>query len=439
MTVDSLSMDTLTSLRAGHLKGITRLDLKADLTEFPREIFDLADSLEVLNLSDNQLSELPADLSRLKKLKVLLCLDNRFDHLPVVLATCSGLEMISFKANQIETVTGPALPERLRWLVLTDNKLRHLPAEIGRCSRLQKLMLAGNQLEHLPAEMANCINLELIRLAANRFEELPPWLFELPRLAWLGLGGNPWSDTNPLEFQDIPSMPWEDLQVGEILGQGASGIIYQARGKIADDPVAVKIFKGEMTSDGLPASEMAISVAAGKHPNLIEVLAKVTEHPEQKAGLVMGLVGTGYTNLGGPPSLDSCTRDIYSAERRFSLADVFQISLGMASVAVHLHSRNLMHGDFYAHNCLWDPQGHCLLGDFGAGFPYPNDVGLEQIEVRAFGCLLEELLVRGEFQPNEASVMDGLWDLQRRCSAEVVRTRPRFAEVQAELKRLHLE
>lgn len=429
-------MDILTALRAGNLKGVTRLDLKADLTEFPLEIFDLADSLEILNLSENLLSSLPSDLNRLKKLKVLLCLDNRFDHLPEVLATCPELEMISFKANQIETVTGSALPEKLRWLVLTDNKLRHLPAQIGRCTRLQKLMLAGNQLEELPAEMANCINLELIRLAANRFEQLPSWLFELPRLAWLGLGGNPWSELIPLEVADLPSVPWQDFQIDQILGQGASGVIYQARRKGGDDSVAVKIFKGEMTSDGLPASEMAVSVAAGRHPNLIGVLAKISEHPEQKTGLVMELVGTDYANLGSPPSLDSCTRDIYAAKQIFSLTDVFKISLGMASVAVHLHSRKLMHGDFYAHNCLWDPQGHCLLGDFGAGFPYPSDACLEQIEVRAFGCLLEELLVRVEFKQDATSVVEGLWDLQRRCAVETVRTRPRFVEIQAELTRM---
>ena len=44
-------MDTLAQLRAGQLAGIKRLDLSCGLTEFPREIFDLADSLEILNLS----------------------------------------------------------------------------------------------------------------------------------------------------------------------------------------------------------------------------------------------------------------------------------------------------------------------------------------------------------------------------------------------------
>jgi hypothetical protein len=49
-------MHTLEQLRAGELAGLQRLDLAAGLTEFPREIFELADTLEVLNLSANSLS-----------------------------------------------------------------------------------------------------------------------------------------------------------------------------------------------------------------------------------------------------------------------------------------------------------------------------------------------------------------------------------------------
>ena len=63
--------DTLTRLQNGELTGIKRLDLSCGLTEFPREIFALADSLEVLNLSGNQLSSLPDDLWRLHKMQII--------------------------------------------------------------------------------------------------------------------------------------------------------------------------------------------------------------------------------------------------------------------------------------------------------------------------------------------------------------------------------
>ena len=71
-------MDTLAKLRAGQLTGLKRLDLSCGLTEFPEEIFQLADSLEILNLSGNALCSLPQDLHRLTHLRVLFCSDNLF-------------------------------------------------------------------------------------------------------------------------------------------------------------------------------------------------------------------------------------------------------------------------------------------------------------------------------------------------------------------------
>ena len=50
-------MHTLAQLKSGQLAGCKRLQLAEGLTEFPREIFTLADSLEILDLSNNQLSE----------------------------------------------------------------------------------------------------------------------------------------------------------------------------------------------------------------------------------------------------------------------------------------------------------------------------------------------------------------------------------------------
>lgn len=157
---------TLEQLRAGQLAGTRRLTLADGLSEFPREIFDLADTLEILDLSGNALSTLPDDLPRLRKLRIIFASDNRFTELPEVLGQCSQLSMVGFKANRIRDVSGKSLPSLLRWLILTDNEVEVLPPEIGACSQLQKLMLAGNRLRALPEEMAACSRLS----AASRGE-----------------------------------------------------------------------------------------------------------------------------------------------------------------------------------------------------------------------------------------------------------------------------
>ena len=428
-------MDTLSRLRAGELAGSTRLDLRCRFTEFPREIFDLADSLEILDLSGNRLSELPQDFARLRRLKILFCSENDFRHLPAVLGECPALEMVGFKANRIETVDAAAFPPSLRWLILTDNQIATVPGSIGHCGRLQKLMLAGNQLEQLPAEMAACVNLELVRLAANRFREFPDWLFELPRLAWLALAGNPWLEISRVE--QMQEIAWTDLQPEAQLGEGASGVIHRARWQ--ERSVAVKIFRGAVTSDGLPEEEMAACLAAGSHPNLIGVLGKILAHPGGSNGLVMPLVDPRFSILAGPPDFESCTRDVYPADRRFRLTEVLRKLLGLASAAKHLHQLGIAHGDFYAHNILRNAEGDCLLGDFGAASFYPREVGMERIEVRAFGCLLEELLTRTDFETADHESVTCLWELQERCVAEVVRERPGFAEILEDLKKIGLK
>lgn len=429
-------MHTLASLRAGELAGIERLDLSCGLTEFPREIFGLADSLEILNLSGNALSTLPDDLPRLHRLRVIFCSDNDFTRVPEVLGRCPNLEMIGFKANRIEELPAAALPPKLRWLILTDNRLREIPAEIGKCSRLQKLMLAGNRLECLPDELSACGNLELLRIAANRLERLPDWLYSMPRLAWLACSGNPCSDgaeAAALQGLRIPEIEWPALTLQHKLGEGASGVIHRAHHHGNGEPVAVKLFKGAVTSDGLPRSEKAACLAAGAHPGLIPVLGRLRTHPEQTPGLVMSLVDPRFRNLAGPPSLASCTRDVYPEELRFTLPVALNIALGIASAAEHLHARGIMHGDLYAHNILHDDAGDCLLGDFGAASFQPPEVrqAAQRIEVRAYGCLLEELLDRCDAA--EASTLAALRSLQVRCDSADAGERPLFAEIRRAL------
>ena len=434
-------MHTLEALRAGELAGVTRLDLGCGLAEFPREIFELADTLEVLNLSGNALDELPDDLPRLHRLRVIFCSDNCFTRVPEVLGRCAQLEMVGFKANRIEVLPAAALSPELRWLILTDNRLRELPPEIGRCARLQKLMLAGNRLERLPDELAACRELELLRIAANRFETLPDWLVAMPRLAWLAYSGNPCSDAREaaaLAHLHITPVQWQALEVQHKLGEGASGVIYRAHHQAVDAPVAVKLFKGALTSDGLPRSEKAACLAVGTHPGLIPVVGKLSEHPERTRGLVMGLVDPAFRNLAGPPSLASCTRDVYAPGTRFTLRVALNIAHGIAAVAAHLHAQGVMHGDLYAHNILWDDAGDCLLGDFGAASFLPDDpqraLALQRIEVRAFGCLLEELLTHCDAPAG--GVVDALWRLQRECGRPEVGRRPLFTEVLGMLKAL---
>ena len=428
------AVHTLEQLRAGQLAGLRRLKLSCGLAAFPCEIFDLADSLEILDLSGNALSTLPDDLPRLHKLRIIFCSDNLFTSLPDVLGSCLALEMIGFKANRIRHVPAAALPPKLRWLTLTDNVIESMPDELGKCTQLQKLMLAGNCLSHLPATLAACHRLELVRIAANRFTALPDCLLSLPRLSWLAYAGNPFTEARELGAlagTRTAGVAWQRLELAQQLGEGASGVIYRARLDGVDD-VAVKVFKGAMTSDGLPRSEMAACVGAGAHVGLIPILGTLDAHPQGAMGLVMPLIDVAYRNLAGPPSLASCTRDVYADGLCLSAPQALAIAHGIASAVCQLHARGIVHGDLYGHNILHAHAGACLLGDFGAASMFapgsPQGDLLQGIEARAFGVLLGELIAHCATRlPDLQAMMDA-------CLQEGVLRRPQFDVIERALR-----
>ncbi|HTI03246.1 MAG TPA: leucine-rich repeat-containing protein kinase family protein [Acidisoma sp.] len=414
---------SLEALRRGDLAGATTLRLSG-LTEFPREIFGLAETLEVLDLYGNPLTDLPQDMGRLRRLRVLFCSHTRISRLPPALGDCPALSQIGIRGTGLAEIPGESLPASLRWLTVTDNALTGLPDALGQRPRLQKLLLSGNRIAQLPATLAQADNLELLRLSANQLDALPDWLAALPRLAWPAWAGNPFDHPRPI---DAPLISWARLAGDRPLGEGASGLVRAMHLTPEDRPVAVKLFKGRMTSDGLPEREMAATLAAGRHPFLLHALGRIADHPEAVEGLVLPLLPEGTRALAGPPSLESCSRDVYDQDQHFSAASLRAIAAGIASALAHLHARGLIHGDLYAHNILWDGRtGPVMLSDFGGAcfIPPGENAGLlQRLEVRAYGILLRELLDRC------AESLPALDALASSCMQPEVGARPAMAEV----------
>lgn len=446
-----VTLHTLSDLRAGRLTGLNRLNLAEGLTELPREVLALADTLEVLNLSGNALHSLPDWLPELPHLKVLFCSDNRFTRVPEVVGACPQLTMVGFKSNQITEVPASSLPARLRWLILTGNRIEALPDTLGQRPALEKLALAGNRLSHLPETLAGAPHLALMRLSANAFEAFPDWLFELPALCWLALAGNPATQgleqarrAQAAQLAELPCVPFSALQWGALLGEGASGHIHQVAWPPTPqhpqgEALALKVFKGELTSDGWPESELTACLSVSPHPNLIGVKGLLQGHSQGRDGLFMPLVPADHQALAGPPSLASCSRDVYPADRAWPLHEAWQMAHDTASALAHLHAQGWMHGDFYAHNLMWRAGAPLRLGDFGAATPFDEantaQAGrMAALEVRAWGHFLHELLSH-VVQPAGDAVPEGWWSLHRACVGPVGQ-RPGWAAVRQHLQAL---
>ncbi|KAJ3354016.1 hypothetical protein HDU83_006032 [Entophlyctis luteolus] len=414
-------------------KEVDRLKLCINDTTLPSRITSMW-QLTTLDLSGSRLlSSLPStdDMQHLTTLRTAFFSDCAFNVFPASLSACRALQMVAFRNNNMTVVPRDSFPPLLRWLILTNNRISEIPAEIGNCHCLEKVMLAGNCLSSLPTSMSNCRKLALLRISANKFSSIPDWLLRMPSLAFLAFAGNPCSPPS-VAHESITQAEWKDIVVEHTLGTGASGVISQARWR--DTTVALKLFKSAVTSDGLPRDEMAASIAAGIHPSLITPVAAVTGHPEGTHGLILPLVPLEFVALGGPPNFDTCSRDVFASDRRMSLSSVVRILSCIAGAACHIHARGVSHGDLYAHNILVNSDGLALLGDFGAACLYEKGSAesaalWERLEVLAFAHLIEDLVNLVDSQESSQAAFLLLKKIHADCANPSVGDRPSFQEI----------
>jgi serine/threonine protein kinase len=237
----------------------------------------------------------------------------------------------------------------------------------------------------------------------------------------------------------VPGVPWSGLKIGETLGEGASGRISRVQSLDGGSAWALKLFKGAVTSDGLPEHELAGSLVAGGHPALCTPVAELSGHPEGTPGLLLPLIPVGYVHLAGPPSLESCTRDVYAEGWRIGATLALRLARTVVSAVAHLHRQGVMHGDLYAHNILWNPDsGDGLLGDFGAATLLPTDQPVQRrallaLEVRALGCLLDEMAMQARRGAGDEAVWTALDGLARACLDLEPARRPTLDDVERAL------
>ena len=93
-------------------------------------------------------------------------------------------------------------PENTTILSMAGCNIDVLPPSVGRLSALEQLVVFNNKLSTLPAELAQVTRLTLFHGQTNRFSEIPDVLFELPELRQLYLDRNPLSRI-PGEFTKL--------------------------------------------------------------------------------------------------------------------------------------------------------------------------------------------------------------------------------------------
>lgn len=175
------------------LKKLYALDISGNkIRTLPREIEDLT-VLEVLHAEKNKLRELPDVFDSLKGLSKLYLEENELTTLPPSIGRSESLTEINCTGNKLREIPATIGDIRtLRFLNLSDNGISELVPLTG-CERLAYLNMSRNKLKHVSPELFEGANLVTMSLAHNQIEELPALREDYlrPVLRTLDLSYNP--------------------------------------------------------------------------------------------------------------------------------------------------------------------------------------------------------------------------------------------------------
>ncbi|KAG1676077.1 hypothetical protein FOA52_014942 [Chlamydomonas sp. UWO 241] len=173
------------------------------LEALPEELRARAPQLKALKLGKNKLTALPAWLSECTALTTVVLDNNALGQLPAELLQLPNISIIMASGNTLTS-----LPENLgdarglAGLVLQDNQITHLPDSITKLTCLKALSVSHNKLTSLPTGLGSCVALRLLDVCNNVIApSLPTSLNQCAKLrtlkashnalTWVSLTGAP--------------------------------------------------------------------------------------------------------------------------------------------------------------------------------------------------------------------------------------------------------
>jgi internalin A len=169
-----------------------------------------------LNLSEQQLTTLPAQINQLTKLTKLEIKNNSLITLPQQIGQLTNLTRLDLRNNQL-TVLPSEIGQltNLTTLNLSHNQLTELPSEIGHLTKLKRLDLDGNLLTKLPDEIKYLTNLAELNLQDNKLITLPTGIGQLTNLTDLNLHDNQLTIL-PVQIGQLIGLMWLNLGNNEL-------------------------------------------------------------------------------------------------------------------------------------------------------------------------------------------------------------------------------
>ncbi|XP_010603419.1 leucine-rich repeat-containing protein 40 isoform X2 [Fukomys damarensis] len=233
-----------------HLSSILVLDLRGNkLKSVPDEI-SLLQSLERLDLSNNDISSLPCSLGNLH-LKFLALEGNPLRTIRREIINKGTQEVLKYLRSKIQDAgpthsdsaqetTAMTLPSEsrvgahaiatLKSLDYSDKQATLIPDEVFDAvknntiisvnfskNQLCEVPKRNNFFDSLPEDMKLLIKLQLINLSFNRFKVIPEVLYDIPTLEIILIGNNQIGSLDPQKLMTMENLLTLDLQNNDLL------------------------------------------------------------------------------------------------------------------------------------------------------------------------------------------------------------------------------
>ncbi|OUL35978.1 Ras family protein [Nostoc sp. T09] len=301
-------------------EGWRELDLSGqELTELPREIgklqqleslilgkkvegYEVVGNRHLQKISGNNLKTLPLELLGLPNLRKLDISGNPLESITNVVTQILHLEkLILIRVKLTEIPDAIAKLTNLTQLILSNNQITEIPDAIAKLTNLTQLDLSYNQITQIPEAITKLTNLRLLDLSNNQITEIPEAIAKLTNLTVLVLHKNQITEI-PEAITKLTNLRLLDLSNNQIteIPEAIAKLTNLARLDLSDNqiteiPEAIAKLTNLTVLDLYNNQITEIPEAIGNLNNLSELYLfsnEITEIPEAIAKL------TNLTELG---------------------------------------------------------------------------------------------------------------------------------------------
>lgn len=173
------------------------------LEELPENFFYACENLIILNVSSNNLQTLPLVENGMCQVEKLFATNNRLtDRVLDSIICLNNLRILHLGYNKLLAFPEPCVrnwPE-LEELVLSGNRLQHLPDNLANLQHLKILRVHSNQLQSVPG-LARTLTLRVLDLAHNQLDKINLVSLVSKKLQFLDLSCNRELQVDPNQLQ----------------------------------------------------------------------------------------------------------------------------------------------------------------------------------------------------------------------------------------------